>query len=204
MDPEALGRLVGRSTAVAGGVLRRHGAAVERHIGDLLVGLFGFPVAHEDDPVRAVRAAMELRVAVQALNADLTTEGVRYALRVGVETGKVVVDGSSASLRDVISGQVVTAAGLLQQAGGDGEVIVGAAAQRLIRGAVVLKPAHDLATGTGGVAAWRVLDVVAGEPAVPRWLDSPLFGRQGRAHPLAHRVPADSPGGHGNPVHDSG
>jgi DNA-binding SARP family transcriptional activator/tetratricopeptide (TPR) repeat protein len=178
MDPEARGRLAARTTAVAGKVLRRHGARVEQHLGDLLIGFFGFPVANEDDPVRAVRAAVELRAAVQALNTELPKEGVRYAARVAIETGEVVIGGSSASLRDVVSGQVVTAAGRLQQAGGDGEVIVGAATQRLVRGAVVLKPAHELAAEPGGVAAWKVLDVLPGAPAVPRSLDSPMVGRQ--------------------------
>ena len=154
--------------------------------------------------MRAVRAAIELRAAVQALNVDLMAEGVRYTSRVGVETGEVVVGGSSASLQDVISGQVVTVAGRLQQAGGDGEVIVGAAAQRLVRGAVVLNPAHDLAAGTGGVAAWRVLDVVRGQAGSLEIARLASVRPPGRAHPVAHRVPADSPGGHGNPVHGGG
>jgi DNA-binding SARP family transcriptional activator/tetratricopeptide (TPR) repeat protein len=174
MDPEARGGLVAHASAVASEVLRRHGARVEQHLGDLLVGFFGFPIAHEDDPVRAVRASIELGAAVQELNDDrATTEGVRYLSRIGIETGEVV-GGSSASLQGVVSGQVVTAAGGLQQASGDGEVIVGAATRRLVRGAVVLKPAPD----SGGVPAWRVLDVVGGAPAVPRSLDWPMVGRQ--------------------------
>jgi DNA-binding SARP family transcriptional activator/tetratricopeptide (TPR) repeat protein len=178
-DPEVLGRLGARATDVATEVLRRHGARVEHIIGDMLVAFFGFPVAHEDDAVRAVRAAVELRGAVEALNEHVPpVEGVRYSARVGMETGDIVVGGPSASLRDVVSGQVVTAAGRLQQAGTEGDVIVGAATQRLIRGAAVLKPAEDIAVEGGGVTAWRVLDFVAGAPAVARLLDAPMFGRQ--------------------------
>jgi len=127
-DAEAVGRLGARATDVATEVLRRHGARVEHIVGDMLMAFFGFPLAHEDDAVRAVRAAVELRAAVEALNADVpTVEGVRYSSRTGIETGDIVVGGPGASLRDVVSGQVVTAAGRLQQAGADGDVIVGAA-----------------------------------------------------------------------------
>jgi class 3 adenylate cyclase len=178
-DADAIGWLGGRAINVATEVLRRHGARVEHIVGDMLMAFFGFPVAHEDDAVRAVRAAVELRAAVEALNADVPpVEGVRHSSWAGIETGDIVVGGPSASLRDVVSGRVVTEAGRLQQAGTDGDVIVGAATQRLIRGAVVLKPAEDVAVDNGGVAAWRVLDVVAGAPAFPRQFDAPMFGRQ--------------------------
>jgi DNA-binding SARP family transcriptional activator/tetratricopeptide (TPR) repeat protein len=178
-DAEALGRLGARATSVATEVLRRHGARVEHIVGDMLMAFFGFPVAHEDDAVRAVRAALELRAAVEALNADgPPVQGVRYSSRAGIETGDIVVEGPSASLRDVVSGRVVTAAGRLQQAGKDGDVIVGGAAQRLIRGAVVLKPAEDVAVEGNGSTAWRVLGIVAGAPAFAPQSDAPMVGRQ--------------------------
>src|SRR5439155_10382574 len=143
------------------------------------MAFFGFPVAHEDDAVRAVRSAVELRAAVEALNADgPPVQGVRYSSRAGIETGDIVVEGPSASLRDVVSGRVVTAAGRLQQAAKDGDVVVGGAAQRLIRGAVVLRPAEDVAVEGNGGTAWRVLGVVAGASAFAPQFDAPMVGRQ--------------------------
>ena len=64
-DPEARWRIVARSVDLAVGVLRRHGATVEELVGDVLVGLFGVPTAHEDDALRAARAAVELRGALR-------------------------------------------------------------------------------------------------------------------------------------------
>jgi DNA-binding SARP family transcriptional activator len=180
-DPEALGRFAARSLAVATDVLRRHGARVEEGVGELLVGVFGVPLAHEDDAVRAVRAAVELRAAIAALNKDIRpVRGVRFSVRVGIETGEIVVGGAGGLLRAEASGQLVTLAARLQQAADEGEVIVGAATQRLIRGAAVVKPAEGVAVeGSGGpVAAWRVLDVVSGATTIARQLDSPMCGRQ--------------------------
>jgi len=119
-DAEALGRFGVRATGVAIEVLGRHGARVEHILGDMLMAFFGFRVAHEDDAVRAVRAAVE------ALNTDVrAVEDVRYSSRAGIETGDIVVGGPGASLRDVSSGRAVTAAGRLQQAGTYGDVTVG-------------------------------------------------------------------------------
>ena len=180
-DPEALGRFAARSLDVAIKVLRRHGARVEEGVGELLVSFFGFPLAHEDDAVRAVRAAVEIRAAVEALNEDVQpVRGVRFSVRVGIETGEVVVGAAGGLFRAEASGQLVTMAARLRQAADEGEVIVGAATQRLIRGAAVVKPAKGVVVeGSGGaVAAWRVLDVVSGATPVSRQLDSPMCGRQ--------------------------
>ncbi len=177
-DAEALGRLGARASEIATNVLNRHGARVENILGDMLVVFFGFPVAHEDDAVRAARAAIELRDAVGKLNADDTaTEGARYVVRIGVETGDIIVGGAGASLRDLVAGPVVTAAYRLHRAATDGDVLVGPATRRLVRGAVVLKPV-DAALDGHAMNAWRVLDVVANAPAVARTFDAPMFGRQ--------------------------
>jgi DNA-binding SARP family transcriptional activator/tetratricopeptide (TPR) repeat protein len=180
-DPEALGRLTARSLKVATDVLRRHGARVEQSVGELVLALFGLPVAHEDDPIRAVRAALELRGALQMLNKDVEAgSGLRFSARAGIETGEIVVGGPAGSPGAKASGQVITQAARLQQAANEGEVIVGEATQRLIRGAVVLKAAPDIVVegSGGGGAAWRVLDMVSGAAAVANQLDSPMCGRQ--------------------------
>jgi class 3 adenylate cyclase/tetratricopeptide (TPR) repeat protein len=178
-DPEARGRFAARSFDVATDILRRHGARVEKSIGELVLALFGFPVAHEDDPIRAVRAAVELRGAVERLNKDVEAgSGLRFSARAGIETGEIVVGGLAGSPGAEASGQVITQAARLQQAAKDGEVIVGEATQWLIRGTVVLKGAADIVVegSRGRGAAWRVLDMVSG--AAANQLDSPMCGRQ--------------------------
>lgn len=177
-DPEALERLGTRATEAATEILGRHGARVERVFGDMLMAFFGLPVAHEDDAVRAVRAVMEVRETIDAWNADPPSPGTRYTMRAGVSSGDIVVGGPGASLRDLSSGSVVTAAGRLQQAASDGDVLVGEATQRLIRGAVMLKPAHAVAARAGTDRTWRALDLVGDAPAVPRSFDTAMVGRQ--------------------------
>jgi DNA-binding SARP family transcriptional activator len=175
-DAEAVGRLGARGARVATEVIERHGGRVARELGDTLIALFGFPVAHEDDPLRAVRAVADAQAAVMALNdGPSALEGIPFRSRAGIEAGDIVVAGPGAALRDAVAGPVVRAAGRLQQAAPDSEVVVGAAAQRLLRGAVIMKP---LDTAPAGATGWLILEVVAGAPAIPRALDAPMFGRQ--------------------------
>jgi DNA-binding SARP family transcriptional activator len=179
VDPEAGGRLGARAARVTAEVLERHGARVERLFGDMLMAFFGFPLAHEDDALRAVRAAFETRTAVHALDDDPSrVDGLRNCVRAGIETGEIVVAGPGAALHDVVTGTVLAAAGRLQVAADDGDVIVGPAAARLLRGTVILKPVERLAIKGAQATAWRVLELVTGAPALPRALGAPMFGRQ--------------------------
>ena len=178
-DPEAVGRLGARAATVAAEVLERHGARVERFLGEMLMGFLGFPVAHEDDALRAMRAALDVRTAVGAFNDDPShIEGLRSRSRFGIDSGDIVVSGPGAELRDVVAGTVVTSAARLQQAAGEGEILVGPAAQRLLRGLVILKPVDVLGPEGGRAAAWRVLEIVSRAPPVPRVFDAPMVGRQ--------------------------
>jgi DNA-binding SARP family transcriptional activator len=176
-DAEAVGRLGAYCARVAAEVIERHGGRVERELGDTLIAFFGFPVAHEDDALRAVRAVTDAQAAVLALNdRPSEIESVLYRSRAGIEAGDIVVAGPGAALRDAVAGPVVRAAGrLLQQAAPDDEVVVGPAAQRLLRGAVIMKP---LDGAPGGTPGWQILEIVARAPAIPRALDAPMFGRQ--------------------------
>ncbi|MFN2589263.1 MAG: BTAD domain-containing putative transcriptional regulator, partial [Actinomycetota bacterium] len=174
-DPEAVGRLGADCARVAAEVIERHGGRVERELGDTLIAFFGFPVAHEDDALRAVRAVADTRAAILALNdRPSEIEGIRYRSRAGIEAGDIVVAGPGAALRDAVAGPVVRAAARLQQAAPDDEVFVGPAAQRLLRGAVIMKPLDGPPRRQG----WQILEIVARAPAIPRALDAPMFGRQ--------------------------
>lgn len=153
-DPEALESMAGSAVAAATEVLRRHGARVEPARGELLPAFFGLPVSHEDDAVRAVRAALELCAAEET-----------KAAKLGLDTGEVLVGGASGA---VATGPVVSAAARLARAAPDHVVVVGQATRHLVRGSVVLKSAGDL---------WHAVGLVPGAPVVPRHLDAPLCGR---------------------------
>jgi DNA-binding SARP family transcriptional activator len=178
-DPEARWRIVARTVDLAVGVLRRHGATVEELVGDVLVGLFGVPAAHEDDALRAGRAAVELRGALQALNGEVERDrGIRCPIRAGVETGEVVVP-THGSGHATASGAAVNVAARLQRAAGEGEILVGEGTWRVLRDAAVLeaveRPGPD---GRGGsLAAWRLVDLAPGIPPVTRRFDAPMVGR---------------------------
>ena len=83
-DPEAVRALMGRYFARMSAVVERHGGTVEKYVGDAIMAVFGIPSAHEDDAMRAVRAAAEMRVALAELNARLDAP---LSVRTGVNTG---------------------------------------------------------------------------------------------------------------------
>lgn len=177
LDTEVVARIGERAARVATEVLERHGARVERSLGDELIAFFGFPVAHEDDALSAVRALVDVRTAVHSLDDDpSSTENVKHRSRAGIETGDIIVAGPGAALRDVGTAPAVSSARRLEHASADGEILVGPAAQRLLRGAVILNP---VGRGDGEPAtAWQVLEVIPRASAIPRAMDAPMIGRQ--------------------------
>jgi DNA-binding SARP family transcriptional activator len=177
-DPEAVRLVVMQAYKAAVEVLGRHGATVEGFIGDVIVAVFGVPVAHEDDALRALRAGLALRERLAAVNAEAErAHGVRLAARIGISTGEVVV-GDPTSGGASTSGPPVALAARLQQAAGDGEVLLGEPTRRLVGDAAVLEPATravvDRLGGSG--IAWRLVDVLQIRASVPP--DSPYVGRR--------------------------
>ncbi len=137
LDPETLRSIMGRWFDAMRDVLERHGGSVEKFIGDAVVAVFGVPVVHEDDALRAVRAATEMQVALATLNVALRAErGLEIEMRVGVNTGAVVV-GDARAGGSRATGDAVTVAARLQQAAEPGEILVGDSTWRLVRDAVV-------------------------------------------------------------------
>ena len=105
--------------------LERHGGTVEKFIGDAVVAVFGAPVAHEDDPERAVRAALAIQEAIADLNeADLSLE---LEVRIGVNTGEALVtlDARPEAGEGMVSGDVINTAARLQSAAPPGGILVG-------------------------------------------------------------------------------
>ena len=141
LDPESLRHVMWRYFDTMQATLERHGGTVEKFIGDAIVAVFGVPAVHEDDAVRAVRAAFEMREALARVNDDLAREyGVRIATRTGVNTGEVIV-GDGAADQKLVTGDAVNVAARLEQAAPGGGVLIGQATYRLVRDAVVVEPA---------------------------------------------------------------
>jgi class 3 adenylate cyclase/tetratricopeptide (TPR) repeat protein len=132
-DPEAVRGLMLSYFGVAREVLEGHGGTVEKFIGDAVVAAFGVPVVHEDDALRACRAALEIQSRLAA----------RIALRIGVNTGEVVA--SDASARETfVTGDAVNVAARLEQAAAPGEVLIGGSTYRLVRDAVHVESVEPL------------------------------------------------------------
>lgn len=180
LDPEAGRKVVGRFLDTAAGVVTRHGGAVETFIGDVLVGIFGVPAAHEDDALRAVRAAIEIRHALGALNEEPErVRGVRLAIRAGIGTGETLIAGRGRE-QPMVSGDAVKVAARLQHAAAEGEVLVSVETRRLVQDAALLEPAVRPALSGGGsrpIAAWSLLDLLPGAPVLARRLDATIVGR---------------------------
>ena len=113
LDPESLRGVMAHYFDAARLVVERHGGSVEKFIGDAVMAVFGIPVLHEDDALRAVRAAAELRDGLAVLNERLLREyGTTLELRIGVNTGEVVT-GTEERLA---TGDAVNVAARLEQA----------------------------------------------------------------------------------------
>ncbi len=177
LDPESLRRVMARYFDVARGCVERHGGTVEKFIGDAVMAVFGVPTAHEDDALRALRAAAELRESITSLNDALVRDyGVSLAVRTGVNTGEVVT-GTEERLA---TGDAVNVAARLEQAAQPGEILIGEQTELLARGAIEAESVGPLALkGKAGLAhAHRLLRVIEGAPALGRRLDAPLVGRR--------------------------
>ena len=123
LDPETVRGVMARYFATMTAVIERHGGTVEKYIGDAIMAVFGLPVLHEDDALRAVRAAVEMREALAALNVVLESErGVTIAARTGIETGEVVA-GDATARQTLVTGDPVNTAARLEQAAGPGEIL---------------------------------------------------------------------------------
>ena len=163
VDPEVLRRLLARYFERVKGIVEMHGGTVEKFVGDAVMAVFGVPLLHEDDALRAVRAAAEILGALPAL-------GVQA--RVGVNTGEVVT-GTEERLA---TGDAVNVAARLEQAAAPGEALLGAETARRTRDTVDAEPVAplELKGKAEPVAAYRLLGV---HESVERRLESPLVGR---------------------------
>jgi class 3 adenylate cyclase/tetratricopeptide (TPR) repeat protein len=159
-------------------VVERHGGRAEKFIGDAVVAVFGLPVLHEDDALRAVRASLDIHEAVAALNLRLRAEGVSLTARIGVNTG-VAVSGHATKGLHLVTGDAVNTAARLEQAAPDGGVFLGDATYVLVRDAVAVEAPQPLSVKGKAepVIAHRLLAVTAREGRSRRH-SAPLEGRE--------------------------
>ena len=142
LDPESMHDLLDRFMDRCSTVIERHGGSVEGFAGDAVVGVFGQTELHEDDALRAVRAALELREAGAELSAELERErGVGIALKVGVESGEVFVS-AGARRRSFAAGDAFNVASRLEGAAAEGEILLGENVHELVRGSVQRRAAR--------------------------------------------------------------
>jgi class 3 adenylate cyclase/tetratricopeptide (TPR) repeat protein len=164
-DPEAIRSVMSRYFAEMARIARLHGGMVEKFVGDAVMAAFGIPVMHEDDALRAVRAAHEMREALEQLNDGFESEwGIRIAVRTGVNTGEVVA-GDPRARETFATGDTVNTAARLEQAAGAGEILLGEATYRLVRDAVIAEPIEAVAAKgkRAPVPAHRLLSIPTAE-----------------------------------------
>jgi DNA-binding SARP family transcriptional activator len=177
LDPESLHGVLARYSEACADVLERHGGTVEKFVGDAVVAIFGLPSLHEDDALRAVRAAVELRQSAADLSGELERRwGVAIDVKVAVNSGEVFV-GAGRRREAFASGEVLNVAARLAQSAGAKETFLGEQTYHLVRHAVQAEPLTPLAV-EGRVAklhAWRVVKLLPGEPQPPSVI--PFVGR---------------------------
>ncbi len=176
LDPESLRQVMRRYFDAARTVIEQHGGTVEKFIGDAVMAVFGVPVLHEDDALRAVRAAAGLRDALSALNAELERDyGTSVTIRTGVNTGQVVT-GTEERLA---TGDAVNLAARLEQAAAPGEIVIGPETWRLVRDAVTVEALAplELKGKSLPVAAYRLLHIGVDALATSPRVETPMVGR---------------------------
>ncbi len=182
LDPEVLRGVMNRYFAEIRATIERHGGTVDKFIGDAVMAVFGIPRVEEDDALRAVRAAAEIR---ERLPGVAREAGIALRFRTGINTGRVLVgEGENLAI-----GDAVNVAARLEQAAAPGEIVLGAETLRLVRDAVEVEPLGALSVKgkSEPVPAFRLVSVDPAAPGIARRLGAPLVGR-GRELRLLHQA----------------
>jgi class 3 adenylate cyclase/tetratricopeptide (TPR) repeat protein len=193
LDPETVRRVMRRFFDEMRSVLESHGGTVEKFIGDAIMAVFGVPTVHEDDALRAIRAAQEMRERLGRLNKELERDhGVTIVARTGVNTGEVVAGAGGQTLA---TGDAVNVAARLEQSAQPGEILFGAYTHRLVRDAVEAEPVDPLQVKGKAepIHAFR-LRSVEGPEGLARRFDVPMVGRTDELRALSdalHRAGRD-------------
>lgn len=182
MDPEDVRAILDRYYARLRAEVEAFGGTVEKFIGDAVVAVFGAPVAHGDDPERAMRAAFAIRTAVGEMNAD--DPELDLEVRVAVNTGEVIVSVTRMELREgMIAGDVVNTASRMQSAAPTNGILVGEDTYRATRAMFEYQPIEPLVVKgkSAPIRAWIAIRPRAG-PGERQLSKVPMLGR---VHELA-------------------
>jgi len=178
-DAEEVRELLSRYFETAQRLVQRYGGAIEKFIGDAVMAVWGAPSANEDDAERAVRAALEMVVAVAALGQEAGTP--QLCARAGVLTGETAVT-LAAEGQGMVAGDLVNTASRIQSAAAPGTVLVGEATRRATEAAIAYEDAgsHQLKGKAQPLALWRAHAVIAGRGGALRspGLEAPFVGRE--------------------------
>jgi len=173
LEPESLRRMLASFFDEARRVIESHGGTVEKFIGDAVMAVFGVPVVHEDDAVRALRAASELMAALAALNPTLERSyGATLQIRIGVNTGEVV----TGTTERLATGDAVNVAARLEQLAAPGEIYVGEVTAQLAAAVAQLDPLEP-ATLKGKAEPVPIFRLVGLTGAARPVRATPLVGR---------------------------
>ena len=187
-DPEVVRAVMARYFARLSEVAELHGGSVEKFIGDAVMVVFGVPRVHEDDAERAVRAALLMREAVADLGPEVSVD---LAVRIAVNTGEAVA-GAGEERQFLVTGDAVNVAARLQQNADPGDVIVGAATERLTRRAIEYEPLEPIAVKGKAepIAAYRVIRARSLRPEQHRGMPALRAALVGRERELGMLVDA--------------
>ena len=193
LDSEALHEVKDRYFDAMSAEIKRHGGKIEKFIGDAIMAVFGLPKAHEDDALRAVRAAADMRKALIRVNEDLTKRyGVALGNRTGVNTGEVVANDDEKADQKLATGDAVNVAARLEQAAPVNEIYLGETTYQLVRDAVEVEAVEPLTLKgkSEKVAAYRLVSAL-GLDGYARREDTPIVGRDdelAKLHDAYHQV----------------
>jgi class 3 adenylate cyclase/tetratricopeptide (TPR) repeat protein len=180
LDSEALHEVKDRYFTAMAAEITRHGGKIEKYIGDAIMAVFGLPRAHEDDALRAVRAADDMRKALARVNQDLMARyGVTLANRTGVNTGEVVANDDEKADQKLATGDAVNVAARLEQAAPVNEIYLGETTYQLVRDAVEVEAVEPLQLKGKAekVTAYRLVSAL-GLDGYARRQDTPIVGRE--------------------------
>jgi class 3 adenylate cyclase/tetratricopeptide (TPR) repeat protein len=190
LDPEEVRLLLAGYFSTMAQAIRKHGGTIEKFIGDAVMAVFGAPTAHEDDPDRAVRAALEMLEALQHFNARRLADDPKATaiqIRIGINTGDVLAASSAHDGGQfLITGDAVNVAQRLQQHAQPGTVLVGERTYRSTQGAIIYERLDPIEVKGKAEAlrVWRAITTVDDQaaPATQRSrglneLPSPFIGR---------------------------
>ena len=175
LDPEELRDLVGRFTELVDGIVVDYGGTVDKHIGDAVMALFGAPKAHDDDPFRAARAALDIHVALARFG---ESAGRSLQAHAGIASGEVIAGAiGRADAQDyTVLGDSVNLAARLVAAAAPGQTLISEGVYREIAARTVCAGLGEMLFkgADGPVRVWR-LDSLSGEPSAAS--RSPFVGR---------------------------